>query len=381
MSKTKFIILIIILFLSLFILTGCNYGDYTNLENYYFVIAMGFDNSDEANIKINFQIALNDSGSSSESAQSSTSEIYSVDASSINSGISILDNYLSKKLNFSHCSAIIFSEDFAKKGVKKYIDTLYNNPEFRPTCNVIISSTDSKTALECIANSTEQFSAKLYEFIVNSVNYTGYSIDSELSKFCYNLNMHGSAAIATYANIEGEILQNTGIAVFKEDKFLDHLTVLDSISYSLIKDKANTCTISMQNPFDKNDIIDVLVEIEKPTKIDVYIENNYPYIKIKSDLKYSLQSIATKTNLESSEDIAILEKQINSYLEEITLEFLYKISHVYNQDICEFKNNLSSKYLTRDELEKIKWNEIYKYSYFDIELNGKLINNGLFSEN
>ena len=76
----------------------------------------------------------------------------------------------------------------------------------------------------------------------------------------------------------------------------------------------------------------------------------------------------------------LLEDSINSYIQEIVSSFLYDISHKYNVDICNFKNKILGKYLTLDDFEKIHWDEIYKDSYFDVNINGKIESLGMFSQ-
>ena len=105
----------IILFLLLFTLTGCY--DASSIEDCYYVVALGIDLTQNNLYNISIQIAKNknNSSSSSDSSQSSSYKIYSVEAETIESGITILNNYLNKKINLSHCSAIVFSEDLARK--------------------------------------------------------------------------------------------------------------------------------------------------------------------------------------------------------------------------------------------------------------------------
>lgn len=104
----------IILILMLFCLTGCY--DATSIENSYYVVAMGIDLSDNNLYNISIQIAkTSPSDDSSSSSQSSEYLIYSVEAETIESGITILNNYLNKKINLSHCSALIISEELAQK--------------------------------------------------------------------------------------------------------------------------------------------------------------------------------------------------------------------------------------------------------------------------
>lgn len=104
----------IILILLLFTLTGCY--DASSIEDCYYVVALGIDLSENNLYNISIQIAKNKSNSSSsDSSQSSSYTIYTVEAETIESGITILNNYLNKKINLSHCSAIVFSEELANK--------------------------------------------------------------------------------------------------------------------------------------------------------------------------------------------------------------------------------------------------------------------------
>ena len=75
-----------------------------------------------------------------------------------------------------------------------------------------------------------------------------------------------------------------------------------------------------------------------------------------------------------------LENSINAYIQEIITNFLYEISHKYNVDICNFKNKMLNQYLTLDDFDKIHWDEIYKDSYFEVKIKGKVENLGMFSQ-
>lgn len=116
------------------------------------------------------------------------------------------------------------------------------------------------------------------------------------------------------------------------------------------------------------------------TDIKTNIINNYPYITIDCDLEYTIQSSKYNTNTEDITKIKTLENTINSYIEEILLNFLYKISKEYNVDICDFQSTHSSNYLTYDEFKKDHFEKIYKDSYFDVKVQGTIYNGGLFSK-
>jgi len=58
--------------------------------------------------------------------------------------------------------------------------------------------------------------------------------------------------------------------------------------------------------------------------------------------------------------------------------FLYEVYHKYELDLCNFRNEFSSNYLTLEDFNKIHWEEILKDSYFNVTVSGKLTDGGLF---
>ena len=139
-AKKIIIILIVIVLLSV---TFLGINSVNPIDSLAYVVSIGFDITEVGKLELSFQIAVpagNSGGSSgSTSSQSSSSIISSVECNTIESGINLVNSYLGKKLNLSHCKAIVFSEEIATKGIGEYLYTLINNIEIRPTCNVIIS--------------------------------------------------------------------------------------------------------------------------------------------------------------------------------------------------------------------------------------------------
>lgn len=117
------------------------------------------------------------------SSQSQESTITTVDCASIDSGLALINSYISKKINLSHCKAIIISEEIAKSSLAEYIYTLVNNIEVRPDCNVIITRCNAEEYLNNSTPTLESVSARYYEFILNSSEYTGYTENVSLSDF------------------------------------------------------------------------------------------------------------------------------------------------------------------------------------------------------
>ena len=125
----------------------------------------------------------NDSSGSSGGSSSQSSTVLSTDCSNIDSGISLINSYISKKINLSHCKAVIISEELAYNGVSDILHTLINNVEIRPDCNLIISRSSAFDFLEHSSPVFESSPANYYELILNSTEYSGYVADLRLSDF------------------------------------------------------------------------------------------------------------------------------------------------------------------------------------------------------
>lgn len=109
----KFLKIIICIVLILVFTIGFNQGQ--EVDDFAYAIAIGFDTSTSNNLKVSFQFAKPVNAGEGGSSEPQPSFIHTVDASSINSAINLLDSYMSKRINLSHCKVVVFSEEFAKE--------------------------------------------------------------------------------------------------------------------------------------------------------------------------------------------------------------------------------------------------------------------------
>lgn len=379
----KILSLILILNLSLFTLTGCNYTN--GIDDYYFIISLGLDVADNGLIKLSVQNSStsseSESGSSSgSSSQSSNYKIYSVEANTIDEGIAILNNYLNKKINLTHCSALIISEELAKKGIRSYINTLSNNPELRHTCNIIISSTTAFDLMDKVSNSGEVFSARLYDYLTNTTDYTGFTIKSTFGKFFQGLDNDYYEPSAIYTSVNDSTVQTSGIAVFKNDCMIGHIDVSQSIAHLIISSDLEDSVITLDNPFSEGEKVDLEISLYKNTDIDIELINNTPFISISVYPEGAVLSSGKSFNYIDDENIKKLENETNNYIEKLLNNYLYTITKKYNSDIVGFKALYKSEFLTRDSFEQTHWDEIFQDSFFDIKINSRISSSNLFNK-
>ncbi len=173
-------ILFIIIIISTFLLSG--YHTKQDINDFAYVVAIGVDKGDTDDLKISFQLAIPSQNSSEEGSSSdSDTVIDTIESPSIESGLSLANGYISKKLNLSHCKVVVISEKIASLGISDIIYTLINNVELRPDCNVVISRSDAGEFLNKSKSEIENITAKYYEIVATSSKYTGFTSDVKIS--------------------------------------------------------------------------------------------------------------------------------------------------------------------------------------------------------
>ncbi|MCL2341501.1 MAG: Ger(x)C family spore germination protein [Firmicutes bacterium] len=338
----RYISLFVILILISLSLSGCY--DAKSIENFAYVIAVGIDTGTTNTLKLTFQFAVpNNSASNDESGQGSTqssdSSILSVECSSIDSGISLINGHISKKVNLSHCKAVIMSEALSSGGVSDYVKTLMNNIEIRPDTNIIISKCSASDFLQNSKPPLEDLSAKYYEIILNSSEYTGYSGNVTLSGFYSNMADNSSEAYASLGDINPDTksVSNIGTAVFKGDTFVGELDSIETICHLIITKNINTATISIPSPFDNKNTIALSISMSRKTKASVEFTNGLPYIKLDVSIEANILSMNGNVDYTNSDNLKLIEESANAYLYTNINAYLYKTSKDFKSDISGFR--------------------------------------------
>ncbi len=365
-----------------------------------YAVAIGIDKGNDNLLRLTLQFAApstNSTGGGGGSEQYTNTVVTTVECDTIISGINIINSYISKQVTLSHAKIIVISESLAVEGVFKYIATLINNIEVRPDCNIIICRSSAEDFLNNSKPSLETLSARYYEQILNSTEYTGFTTSTTLSDFfsAYQSNSYNPVAILgginsdsthninykdAYVDMDGSYKANEtpiknktslevmGLAVFHGDKLVGELTGMDSICHLICTGDFESTEISIPSPFNQNSIINLSVYENGSSNISVFLVNGSPLIKIKVPLTASVSSMEHGLDLSENENIKILESYASSYMKEKILNYLYKTSKNYHSDIVDFGKHLLPNYLTMNETENIDWLHLYSDSTFSVEV-------------
>lgn len=348
------------------------------------------------NLKLSFQISV--PGGSSESggsSQSDSSIVTTIECDSFDSGVNLLNSYLSKESNLAHCKILVFSEEFANKGISETLFTLMNKVEVRPDSNVLVSRCSAEYFLNNSKPVLEKLSARYYEIAPTSSEYTGFTQNITLSDFfsnytdtfqtCYailgGINSNDTHALNTGENsfekdatnkanetlIQGKSnIENMGLAVFSSDKLVGELNGLETICHQMISSTLNSCIINIPSPFEENNSISLRVRLVKDTKNKVKLVNDSPYITSEVKLEARILTMNENSKYVTTDEMETLEKALNSYLTKKLYEYLYKVSKELKSDIDGFGKHVVQNFKTFQDWETFNWLDNFKNSFFHV---------------
>ena len=367
--KKIFIIVLIIIFVSSF---SASYNS-LNIDNSAFAIAIGIDKSYSNKLKVTFEfLAPSPSG---EGAVETTPVLNSVDCSSITNGINLMNAYLGRKVNLSHCKLIIFSEELAKEGISDEVYSLINEVQVRPSANIVVSKCNTKYYIENSVPSLENLIPKYYEIFPNTSEYTGYTCNATIGDFFNALVCNYCSPYAILGGIDESPItgeretQNIGLAVFKNAELVGELNAIETICFLNLKESVDSFLVSIPDPQEANSKIDIYLTPNTTHNIDVDFVNGAPYVKMKLEFSGKIYSMSRDSQYLNTDVLNSISNSCNNYLESQFSSYLYKTSTVFESDINGFGSYALSKFSTSTEFDNYNWLDNYKNCTFDVEVN------------
>lgn len=398
-------IVILFIFIVLFALSA-PYST-QNIDKLAYVIALGLDVGTTNNLQLTVQLSK-PTNSSSNSGSFYKKIIETVECSSIDSGISLLNDYISRRLDLSHCKILVISEELASRGISDYIFKLMSDTKISAHASIIVSKTPAREFLNVAQPELESVPSKFYEIALTSNEYTGYTQNVSLIDFFSDYVDTFTNPVAILGSV-GDIPINSadniellGIAVFNKDKLVGELSAQESILHLMVSNNLQSCIISIPNPIGDTESIDINLRLRKDTKNSVEIVNGTPHISSKlqveariisatqqstsnkniassqGEISSTQQSSVSDNNYYSPENSKLIEETCSKYLQKNIIDYLYKTSKEYKSDIDGFGKYAVKYFPTIQDWQEYNWLENYQNSIFNVEVETKLRSGSTF---
>lgn len=378
-----------------------------SIDNLAYVLAIGIDKGEDNNLEVSFQFSTSSKTTESGTTEKTPGIIDSVTAPSLSTAINLMDSYMGKEINLSHCKVIIFSEELAEEGISEEIYTLINDTQVRPSSNIVVSKCNAKLYMEKTSPELENLISKYYEIFTNSSKYTGFKPNATIGDFfnaiicktCDPFAILGGISTEKPENqgnnhiqenynvksnqtpIEGENgSENIGVAVFKDDKLVGELCALETTALLALTNKVDRFLISLPDPNDVNSYLDIYLYPQGSTSIDVNTSTSSPYIKVNAKFAGRIYSMSNNSQYLDPTILDDISQTCNKYLESVFCDYLYKTSKEFKSDINGFGKYALSNFFTTQDYDNYNWRNNYQNAFFEVNVDTSIKSSMLITE-
>lgn len=380
----------------------CSCYDASEVEETAYVIAFGIDKGNNGNL-YTFQLAAPLGSSSAEEigafsendgeeSEAEEDEIIVsnnksvknivVSAQDFYSAKSLLTNFLSKNLSFSHLKMIVFSYEAVSDTLAEHIDLFSKEMQICPTAFVAVSKDGAESYLKSVNPELEASTAKYYE-LSNSKKKLVYAPSKTLKDFMKESNSRGKSAVLPLAVIkktknsaelseaaggdETETLLSSskaemfGMAIFKNEKPVGEAGGKETVFYNVLTGQ----TKNIVYPFELNGERKFarLSFVNTPRfKLSGYKNDGGAEVKIKLNLEYTGSG-----NENEKEENEIKDFALKIFKTDLEL-FLKRIANEYKADIFNIGALEQRRYKTVYEMKNASFDDFLENCLFTVDL-------------
>lgn len=160
------------------------------------------------------------------------------------------------------------------------------------------------------------------------------------------------------------------------------LTAVESLCHLLIQNEVDSCIVSIDNPIPEKETKKLELQIfpKHDSKVKVSIENDVPHISINLDLHADILTLDKDVDYETKEVLSKISETVKEYLTEEFNNYLKKISTEYETDIDDFCTKATANFLTLSQWDNFNWNEKFKDTKFDVNINVNVLSTMLVTK-
>lgn len=372
------------------VLSGC--WSRKELSELAIVLGAGVDRTPDDQVRLTLQIARPHAfaagGGEGAGGKEPPTWVISETGSTILDAQRKLATRISRHIYWAHNITVVFGEEAARNGIRKYTNFFSRGVQPRETAWVMVAKGEAKDILET-GSALEKSSAQDIGFLSRAK--TGYSVNWK--DFIVMLATRGSNPIATRVDImesgitPGGATQDkpvkrkgvafTGTAVFQQEKLVGWLDESETRGLLWLRGEVLKGVITL--PSLKEPGKEMSVEIIRGhTEVEPQYDGESVWFKVKIDAEGDLaEDQSIHLNILDREEQEAVEKEMAGEIEEKARLALEKAQGEYRSDIFDFGMAFHRKYPREWAELKDRWNEVFAGAGVDFEIEAHLRRSGL----
>lgn len=369
-------------------LTGC--WDSIELNQREIVTAVGFDKGEnEGEIEITYQSIIPENISTPLKSSTSLKAVHVVTLKGYSANEALVHyNQVSSKIPyFNHNRVFLIGEDIARKGINSFTDVIFRSTEHRSRAWVLVCKGRAEDILKKDTEITKITADYIVNLINSSNNIATVPVDT-LHSFMKKLSNKNISPVTAKVEIltssnRGEIHRDIGIsgsAVFYKDKLMGWLNMDETRGLLWINNDFKHGAIISGYPNSTNRNVTEKVTSYK-TKIRPKMVDGKVTISLDIKQEGMIGESDGKINLDSTDNINILEKALEEEVKKEVEACLKKVQKEYKSDVLGFGEKIHQRF--PKEWKKISkdWDNIFPNVNVETNVKVKLRSTGKIFNN
>jgi len=291
---------------------------------------------------------------------------------------------LSKKIMVGQMRVVLFGEELAKDDIHLYIDALLENASVSKGLYLAVVEEQVAPFLEYEYQNIEDIGQHIFRLLEQNIDQENM-ISSTLHETAHDLYTSGEDIFLPILKREEELVELSGIALFKDSKMVSKLPPEDTFYVSLIGEQIKSGTFEtilqkedVSNNLTKSNTEHIPVAFDAiSTKKELKLVNSStPEFDLSVKINARITEIHPDINLGDPKNVAILEKAINKNLKREILRVIKHCQEV-ESDVFGFGEKYRSS-VRGSNLTKEKWHELYKDMTVNVKVDFSILRSGVF---
>ncbi|MCY6370141.1 Ger(x)C family spore germination protein [Clostridium ganghwense] len=269
-----------------------------------------------------------------------------------------------KKFVFGLEKVIILGEEFAKYGIRPFINTTFSDPHINDKTWLIVCKGTAVDLLKFKITGYASSSDYMEGIIGNAKFYNFFPENYKLVDSYVRIDEEGRDLSVPYVEIKDGYVEITGMALFKKDKMVTKIGLKEARIMSILKEKHSKGILSIRKS--PKEYVDYVTQVKRKAKCNK-TGDKYEFT-INLDFTGDIMCNELYGDfLKNPSENKKFESDMKKEIEEMCYNFLKKMQNEYKIDALELGRIAAAKYGRNPETD---WNEIVSNS--DIKINIKV---------
>lgn len=401
-QKLKYCLIFVLIIIVCLPMAGCY--DAIEIDEEVYTLVIGVDKGVNNMIRVTFQYATykegggggkegggGEGGGDEESGQVDGTVVSTVEAPSLLEGINLLNAAVNRQVSLMHAKMLVFSEEYAREGVGRYVEPLVRFRELREFMRVIVCKGKAEDFIMENKTFIGVNSAKNIDLMFEQSKNSGYFPDVIFNDFYIDLLTPYGQPTAIYAGVNdfqglqdnagaenpdlkikqdiepgkiprkgGTRKELFGTAVFDGDRMVGSILQNDTRLFLMALGEFRRGFFTLEDPNKPGYAYVLEVQLARNPEVKARFENGKPVIALKLTLDADIISIQSRYHYEKAEKIEGLELLVEEYFNQGFKQLIEKTQQEWNSDIFHFGNKIAGNFKTIEEFDRYNWIAHYR---------------------